>query len=231
MSQYSVLTLKGVDQIPYTDENAVIMADGRSLAMHLQDLKDADEQLINTLTGFYNYPTLSLVDAITTIVKANYNNDGAFFFHVTSLSATMSGTGTYSVWGYKAFGIWSMLVKQLSQPITFEVSVTASESSIVRVTDENYRITPTQCTLSSNASSTEATNCNWWVSNGLCTVNLAAITVSASGAIVTGLPKAKVRGNTKATTGAVLYIDANGTSVNATGTVTSDYLHLTYPIA
>lgn len=95
-------------------------------------------------------------------------------------------------------------------------------------------ISPIELTFASGTSAVETHNCNYTVRGGMCVVNLASVTSTATSGettIVSNLPKALSRSNTKLSNGEVVYIDTNSTDLKTSGAFTREYAFLVYPIA
>lgn len=85
-------------------------------------------------------------------------------------------------------------------------------------------------TIGSGASTSESQNCVFYIENGFCIVNFAAITCTGNAIVATNLPMSKIRGNVTNREGIILYNDNN--NIMATGSITEPfYGQLIYPIA
>ena len=90
--------------------------------------------------------------------------------------------------------------------------------------------------FSANAQTGEPQNCGYSISNGLCIINLAGVTITGDTfpLVATGLPTEGVRANRKvsSTNGIILFM-SNGLLYASTGTAESEaiYDQLIYPIA
>lgn len=94
---------------------------------------------------------------------------------------------------------------------------------------------PQSIQLNGGATTSEPGNTNYVISNGLCYVNFAGITVTSNLAgFAINLPKALVRCNHILRIGdtyPIVYIDQGATSMNVTQPITDMYFHMVYPIA